>query len=66
MEILANSKKNKYCAICKHWYDPTNSALKKVAGKNLYKINTGISMPCNIRINKTKALFTCRSFEPKL
>lgn len=27
MELLLNIKHTKKCAFCKHWYDPTNSAI---------------------------------------
>lgn len=66
MKVTASSKKNKYCAFCKHWYDPTNSAIKPLLGRDMYSIDGGISLKCIKRNLIIPALSTCRSFELKL
>lgn len=37
--ITVNIKQGKKCALCKHWYDPTNSAIEpKAPNIGLWKI----------------------------
>jgi hypothetical protein len=66
MKVLGNSKKNKYCAFCTHWYDPTNSALTAVPGRDLYQIDNTQQKKCNKHQYQTKALSTCKLFISKL
>lgn len=66
MKVIANSKKNKYCAFCKHWYDPTNSALEIVLGKDLFRIDNSTQKKCIKQNLITKALFICRYYESKM
>ena len=66
MNVTASSKKNKYCSFCKHWYDPTNSALNPMPGKDLYKIDSSISKKCVKRNLIMPALSICKFYESKM
>ena len=66
MNVIANPNRNRYCAFCKNWFDPTLSALTKMTSKDMYKVNSRMSKRCNVRLNDTKALQTCSSFERKV
>lgn len=66
MNVTASSKKNKYCAFCKHWYDPTNSAINPLFGKDLYTIDSNSDKKCVKRNLITPALSICRHYETKM
>ncbi len=63
--MLGDCQKNRWCAFCKHWYDPTNSALKPRVNKNLFDVNEKIRCRCNKKSLITPALSTCPLFERK-
>ena len=66
MGYLGNSQRNKWCCFCKHWYDPTNSALKPKTGRDLFDIDPKVKCKC-MKINLfTIALHTCSKFEKKM
>jgi len=63
-----NVKTNKKCAICQHWYDPTNSAITpKTPSIGLWVIkDTSQRCMCLKRNTKTSAIFVCgRDFVSK-
>lgn len=56
----------KRCAFCKHWYDPTNSAIVPKKNK-LWEYDSDARSICRKRNSmKTKANYTCNKFECKL
>ncbi len=66
---IINVKVEKKCAICKHWYDPTNSAITpKNPRLNMWIINnTNQKALCMKRNYETTAnAFCSRDFESKL
>lgn len=63
--ILGDSTKNKWCAFCKYWYDPANSALTPRKVKNMYDVNKDVKNRCTKGSLSTQALYTCKYFTPK-
>lgn len=63
--MLANSSQGKYCAFCRHWYDPANKALTPRQGRNLYDINQNMTAKCNKQLINTRAMATCPKFQSK-
>ena len=54
------------CAFCRHWYDPTNSAITPVKAK-MWEYDQSKTSVCRKRNNlKKKACATCNKFECKL
>ncbi len=64
--MLGDCTKNKWCCFCANWYDPANSALKPRTGRNLFDVDNTAMSKCMATNLKTKALFTCPKFKPKL
>lgn len=67
--LVINIKHMKKCAICKYWYDPTNSAITpKIPRQNIWIINDpsqkALCMKRNY--NTTANAFCSRDFELKL
>lgn len=55
-----------YCAFCKHWYDPTNSAIKPLPG-NWWEFDREKEARCMNSVGlKTKGRHTCNKFELKI
>ena len=51
-----------YCAFCKHWYDPTNSAIKPLPG-NWWEFDREKEARCMKSVGlKTKGRHTCNKF----
>lgn len=45
--MIVDVKKVKKCAFCKHWYDPTNSAIEpQCASSNLWKFDNSAKCKC--------------------
>ena len=63
---LINCKNVKRCVICKHWYDPTNSAIKPKAPKiNLWEYDEKAKNMCLKRNIEMPAFAVCHKFECK-
>lgn len=62
-----DANKNKCCAFCKHWYDPTNQYIKPQDAKNgIWKFETTAKCLC-LKWNLQKgAGMRCEKFENKL
>lgn len=62
-----NIKNTKVCAFCKHWYDPTNTAIEPRDGLvNIWKYDEKASKKC-IKINLNKPSWaTCAKYECKI
>ena len=61
-----NIKTVKKCAFCKHWYDPTNSAIKPLPG-NWWEFDREKEARCMKSVGlKTKGRHTCNKFELKI
>lgn len=55
-----------YCAFCKHWYDPTNSAITPLHG-NWWEFDRGKEARCMKSVGlKTKGRHSCGKFELKI
>ena len=66
MKMLFNEKVRK-CAFCKHWYDPTNSALEPAFGKGMWRIEPSMKSKCLLNnISKSATSAPCYKFESKL
>lgn len=63
-----NIKSTKKCAFCKHWYDPTNSAIEpKAPNINLWRFDEKKRCKCLKRNIDRPAFATCSSdYECKL
>lgn len=62
----ANSKSKKICAFCKHWYDPTNSAIKPHAPKlNIWIYDDKVEKMCMKRGFEMRSGKFCGAFENK-
>lgn len=63
---LGNVKSTRICAFCKHWYDPTNSAVEPqntVAG--FWKYDPNVREKC-LKTNLERAAWTsCGQYECK-
>ncbi|MBQ7084365.1 MAG: hypothetical protein IJM95_03865 [Anaerotignum sp.] len=68
MAQLFNANKAKKCAICKNWYDPTNSAIAPVSPNvGLWEIkDIKEKKKCLIRNVDTISTMYCNKFESKL
>ena len=67
--LIVNIKNIKKCAICKHWYDPTNSAISPRAPQiGLWEIkDTNQKSTCLItNLQMSANAFCSRNFEKKL
>ncbi len=56
----------KRCAFCKYWYDPTNSAIEPLSGKNKWSLINGKKSKCFERNLQTFSQNTCNKFMCKL
>lgn len=54
------------CALCRHWYDPANSAIEPTAAQGLWKIETGIKNKCLIKNCNMQSNMFCSKFESKV
>ena len=63
--MLGNSKNNRWCCFCKHWFDPGCSALKPRPGRDLYDVNKDMKCKCSICNLYTPAVHNCPKFERK-
>ena len=66
-EINIKSKMMKKCAFCKHWYDPTNSAINpKMPNMGIWEYDGNARKKCLIRNVEQKGGEFCGRFELKL
>ena len=64
---LVNIKNHKFCVICKHWYDPTNSALKpKSPSIGLWEYDNTAKNVCTLKNTQRRATEFCPNFQCKL
>ena len=65
-KFCASDFRLEYCAFCKYWYDPTNSAIKPLSG-NWWEFDREKEPRCMKSVGmKTKGRNTCGKFELKL
>lgn len=65
-EININSKMMKKCAVCKQWYDLTNSAINpKVPNLGIWEYDASVRKKCLIRGVEQNGGEFCRKFEMK-
>lgn len=66
--MLANERNSsiKKCAFCKHWYDPTNSAIRPCSGKGIWEYDGSIRNKCREKNLAMNATSSCHKFELKL
>lgn len=66
-EINIKSKMMKKCAFCKHWYDPTNSAINpKVPNMGIWEYDSNARKKCLIKNTEQKGGEFCKRFEIKI
>ena len=64
---IANIKIVKKCAFCKHWYDPTNSAISPRSPQiNLWEYEENMKKKCLQKNYDMKASAFCGKYECKL
>lgn len=65
---LANEKNSsiRRCAFCKHWYDPTNSAIQPKGGKDMWEYDGNVKNKCREKNVITNGVHSCFKFESKL
>lgn len=67
MSSAANVKISKMCAFCKHWYDPTNSAITPKAPQiGLWQYDEKAVHKCLVRGINMPARQMCKNFECKV
>jgi hypothetical protein len=61
-------KSSRFCALCKHWYDPANSHLRPVVPMiGQWEIDRGVKCPCMARNGiMTDSESICPKFEKKI
>lgn len=66
-QVNINSRLGNKCAFCKHWYDPTNTAINpKVPNIGLWEYDSKIEKKCLLKNINMKAFVGCNKFESKL
>ena len=66
---LVNIKTNQIrrCAFCKHWYDPTNAALKmRDPAAGFWEYDPQMRSRCSLKSIETVGMQACGKFEGKL
>ena len=67
MIVNAKAESIKKCAFCRHWYDPTNSAIRpRSAAVGLWEFDPAVTKPCAVRPGERKAFYCCPDFACKL
>lgn len=68
MPLIANRNNAtiKRCCFCKYWYDPTNSAIKPMKGKDLWEVVCGQQAKYLIKNCNMYSQNTCSKFECKI
>ena len=62
-----NAKNFKICAFCRHWYDPCNSAITPLMGKNMYEVDTNAKSKCILtNFQKRASGPVCKDYDPKV
>ena len=65
--LLLNGNKNKRCAFCKYWYDPTNQYIRPQNPKNgIWKFETTARCVCLKTNLEMGAGMQCSKFENKI
>ena len=61
------TKNSKYCAICKYWYDPCNTAITPRVGGKHWDFDPKAKHECTKKGNRlTAGIYSCPMFECKL
>ena len=62
-----NLKNNRRCAFCKHWYDPTNSAIMpKHPTAGIWEYDDKIESICQKTGFKRKSFMACQDYVCKI
>lgn len=64
-----NTKNNRQgrCAFCKHWYDPTNAAIRpKNIKAGMWEFDDKVENPCELTGYKRKSVMTCKDYVCKV
>lgn len=65
--MRANLKTQKFCAFCKHWYDPANSHINPVTPKfALWEFDPKAKSMCSKRSRDITGGEKCSSYECKI
>ena len=55
------------CAFCRHWYDPTNSAIRpKAPGIGIWEYDERRREMCLLRNSPVESFYGCSHYERKL
>ena len=67
MSSQASLRVNKMCAFCKHWYDPTNSAIEPKAPQlGIWQYDEKAVKKCLLKGLNTPARQSCKKYECKV
>lgn len=58
-------KHTRYCAFCKYWYDPTNSAIRPISPV-AWEFDAHVKKKCLKCNSERQGMGTCSYFENKL
>ena len=64
--MIGNSQKNKWCCFCKYWFDPSCSAIKPLAGKDMFQVEMSVKCKCSKRNMTMQAVASCKEFTKKM
>ena len=63
---LAHVPEKKICAFCRHWYDPTNSAIRPKNG-GFWEFDNNVRKRCMKKVGyETQSWASCTEFECKV
>lgn len=67
MNAYGDPKKTRFCAFCKHWYDPTNTAISPRSGNTtVWDFDRNIKNKCLDKNIERVANMGCNKYECKL
>ncbi len=64
--VTLNVNNVRLCAFCKHWYDPANTFIRPLFGKDRWEYDETAKALCNIKKKEMKAFANCSEYEQKV
>lgn len=63
--IPINIKSARICAFCRHWFDPSNSAISPKM-KDLWLFDPNVKKMCSIKNVETPSKMSCGDYQCKI
>ena len=64
--LMINITQTKKCALCTHWYDPSNACIKPKSPRiGIWMIDNQASCYCDVKRHEMKGGMLCSEFERK-